>query len=117
MKRKFIWHDGQFIDVTDWKRPAPVFPSIIRDTMSAAVHPATGQVLDSKSRFREITKAHGLVEVGTDTSQTTQKARTRDVKSVKKDIAEAWNMVEQGFEAPPVQTVSEWGETRMYGDS
>lgn len=117
MKRKYVWHNGTFVDVTDWKRPAPVFPSIIRDTMDAAMHPATGETLDSKSRFREITKAHGLVEVGTDNWRNSHNPAADLTKSRKEDIAEAFQMVEQGYQPPPVESVSDWGETRIYGDT
>ena len=56
-KRNYVWNGETFVDVTGWKRPPQRFPSIRRDTMDAAVHPATGEVMDSKSRFREVTKA------------------------------------------------------------
>jgi hypothetical protein len=117
MKRKYVWHDGQFVDVTDWKRPAPKFPAIIRDTMDAAWHPATGEMMDSKSRFREVTKAHGLVEVGND-CQNRQNPAADLAKDRKQDIAEAWQMVEQGYQAPPIESVSDWdGPTKLYGDT
>ena len=85
-KRNYVWNGETFVDVTGWKRPPQRFPSIRRDTMDAAVHPATGEVMDSKSRFREVTKAHGLVEVGND-YLTNLNPRTDDVKSRKQDIA------------------------------
>ena len=117
MKSKFIWHAGEWVDVTDWRPPPRKTPYIIRDSMDAAVHPATGQTLDSKSRFREITKAHGLVEVGTDTMRTNHNPAAELAASRKKDIAEAFQMVEQGYTPPPVESVSDWGETRVYGDA
>lgn len=39
---------------------------IIDDSMPATVHPSTGQVFESKSAFRAVTKACGLQEVGND---------------------------------------------------
>ena len=113
-KRNYVWNGETFVDVTGWKRPPSRFPAIHRDTMSAAVHPATGQVMDSKSRFRDVTKAHGLVEVGND-YRNNQNPRTTDVKSRKKDIAEAFRMVEQGYTPPPSENLTDWGETRMVG--
>lgn len=41
--------------------------SVISDTMDAMVHPVTGKVYDSKSRFRAETRARGLTEVGNET--------------------------------------------------
>ncbi len=41
-----------------------VAPYVISDTMEPTMHMATGQVLDSKHKFRQITREHGLDEVG-----------------------------------------------------
>jgi hypothetical protein len=114
MKRNYVWDGQTFVDVTGWKRPPSRFPAIHRDTSEPMVHPATGEVFDSKSRFRETTKAHGLVEVGTD-NLTNLNPRRADVKSRKQDIAQAMQMVEQGYQAPPVESLSDadWAGTRM----
>lgn len=114
-KRKYVWDGQTFVDVTHWKPPPRRTPYIIRDTMDALVHPANGEVLDSKSRFREVTRAHGLVEVGND-AVNTQNSRTDYVKSRKQDIATAIEMLEQGYTPPPDESVTEWGETRVIGD-
>jgi hypothetical protein len=114
MKRNYVWNGQTFVDVTGWKRPPSRFPAIHRDTSEPMVHPATGEVFDSKSRFRETTKARGLVEVGTD-NLTNLNPRRADVKSRKQDIAQAMQMVEQGYQAPPVESLSDadWAGTRM----
>lgn len=41
-------------------------PGIISDSMDALRHPITQEMMDSKSRFRAVTKSHGCVEVGND---------------------------------------------------
>jgi hypothetical protein len=41
------------------------FPMVITDDMPATEH-VDGKFYDSKSRYREVTKAKGLVEVGND---------------------------------------------------
>lgn len=51
--------------------------------MDATWHPATGEVLDSKSRFREATRASGCVEVGDQALPATPQKR----ESLKADIA------------------------------
>jgi hypothetical protein len=114
MKRNYVWDGRTFVDVTGWKRPPSRFPAIHRDTSEPMVHPATGEVFDSKSRFRAVTKQHGLVEVGTD-NLTNLNPRRADVQSRKKDIAQAIEMVEQGYQAPPVESLSDadWSGTRM----
>ena len=119
MKSKFIWHEGRWVDVTNWRPPPRRTPYIIRDTMDAAWHPATGEMMDSKSRFREATRAHGLVEVGNDW-RNSQNPRMDDVNSVKKDVAEAIERLEAGAVPPPVESIGSLdGEAviaRMYGD-
>ena len=108
-KRNYVWNGETFVDVTGWTRPPQRFPSIRRDTMDAAVHPATGAVMDSKSRFREVTKAHGLVEVGTD-NLTNRNPPRESRESRKRDIKRAIEMVEQGYQAPPVESLRDWSD-------
>jgi len=112
-KRKYVWHEGTFVDVTDWKPPPRRTPYIIRDGMAAAVHPVTGQVFDSKSRFREVTKAHGLIEVGTE-RQTRQNVHIGTDGERKQDIAQAIEMLEHGYTPPPAVPVEVEGKTRIY---
>lgn len=59
---------------------------VISDTMPDMRHPATGQVMNSKSQFRAITRAAGCVEVGTETQRDT---RQTGVGNLKSDIAQA----------------------------
>lgn len=37
---------------------------IQQDTMNPLWHPANGKTYDSKSEFKKVTKAHGLIEYG-----------------------------------------------------
>jgi hypothetical protein len=39
-------------------------PYVIQDSMDAAAHPCTGKMMDSKSEFRKVTRAHGCTEMG-----------------------------------------------------
>jgi hypothetical protein len=41
-------------------------PYVISDTMEPLKHMGTGRMIDSKSKFRDDTRASGCVEVGTD---------------------------------------------------
>lgn len=36
------------------------------DSMNPTKHPIDGKIYDSKSKFREVTRAHGCIEVGND---------------------------------------------------
>lgn len=66
---------------------------IIRDTMDQTWHPSDGKHYDSKSRFRQVTKAHGGIEVGTE--KQTQRPEYNRVS--KADVAKAVEMVNQGY--------------------
>ena len=115
MKRKYVWHDGSFVDVTDWTPPPRKTPYIVRDSMEHAMHPATGEMMDSKSRFREVTRAHGLVEVGNDyPTNPTKPLMTKADR--KRDIAAAIEQLESGYVPPPSSEPSELTgvETRVY---
>ncbi len=47
-------------------RPENAAPYVITDTMDHTWHPVTGEMIDSKSKFREITRSAGCDEVGND---------------------------------------------------
>ncbi|MBX8825255.1 hypothetical protein [Ochrobactrum sp. SFR4] len=54
---------------TDNARSDLPVPMVIRDEMPDTEHPCTGQSYSSKSAFRAVTKAHGCIEVGNDSSR------------------------------------------------
>jgi hypothetical protein len=117
MKSKYVWHAGQWVDVTHWKPPPRRTPYIIRDSMDAMQHPATGEVFDSKSRFREVTRANGLVEMGSDAPicrNSGNDARAQE-KGVTDALVQAYAMLEQGYQPPPNESLADWGETRILG--
>jgi hypothetical protein len=70
-----------------YRAPTGQAPGVIQDSMDATAHPCTGELMDSKSAFRRVTKAHGCVEVGSD--KITPKPFTPSI--TKKDIIEAMN--------------------------
>lgn len=104
MRRRFVWHAGEWVDVTDWKRPPRKTPYIVRDGMDALLNHANGQVYDSKSAFRRATRDAGCVEVGNDAPLT---LAPRDYRPAVQDVAEAVQMLNQGYQPPPLETVSE----------
>jgi hypothetical protein len=92
--------------------PGPsLFPAIIRDHMDPLLHPCTGELMDSKGAFRAVTKANGLVEYGNDVPA--PKPREFDHRDLKQDIAQAIEMHEQGYQAPPVETAD--ADARLLG--
>lgn len=40
------------------------FHSVIQDSMNPTWHPANGKIIDSKAKFRRITKDAGCIEIG-----------------------------------------------------
>tara|TARA_R110000868_G_scaffold843_1_gene6334 strand:+ start:353 stop:610 length:258 start_codon:yes stop_codon:yes gene_type:complete len=71
--------------------------------MDALLHPATGEMFDSKSAFRLATKEAGYVELGND--QVTP-APYRPDPTIERDVAEAYAMVEQGYHVAPTESIS-----------
>lgn len=66
---------------------------VISDTIPHMKHPGTGEMIDSKSRFRQATRAAGCVEVGTDPAAAKPRPRfevteREIVMDVKRSIAE-----------------------------
>lgn len=66
---------------------------IIRDVIDATWHPVDGKHYDSKSAFRNTTKAAGGIEVGNE--QQKRKVHRSDVS--KADIARAYDQVASGY--------------------
>jgi len=69
MRKRYVFREGRFIP---WDEAPPLHPKfgqapgLICDSMEPTEHPITGEVFESKSAFREVTKAHGCREVGND---------------------------------------------------
>lgn len=59
-RRFYVIRDGKLVEVFRAPPSDPVAPAIITDTMPATFHPADGSFCDSKSRFKQITRAHGF---------------------------------------------------------
>lgn len=68
---RFRFHDGRLIPAhliphdarSRSELPAPM---VLRDSMDAAINPATGLLYESKSAFRKATRQAGCYEVGND---------------------------------------------------
>ena len=109
---RYIWHNDQWVPAVRVSRPS-VFPSIIRDGMDALLHPATGVVTDSKAEFRRMTRERGYEEIGNEVeAHLAPREPVRDA-NLKADIAQAWEMVEQGYRPDPVETAD--ADVRVIG--
>lgn len=82
---------------------------IISDHMPAARHMATGGMFDSKSAFRAATRAAGCVELGNDAPLTPPVPARNDVRN---DVIQAMQMVEQGYQPPPLEQAAP--DVRIY---
>lgn len=62
----YVIRDGKLVDRDEAEPLHPSGPATYfqQDTMDALFHPATGEMVDSKSKFRKITRANGCIEVG-----------------------------------------------------
>jgi hypothetical protein len=77
--------------------PLYVAPMVIRDGQEPRIHPATGEIVDSKSKMRQITRDSGCIEVGT--SEFPKPAmRSGDLV---RDVGKAYQMVRDGYRPDP----------------
>lgn len=65
---------------------------VISDTMDGIVHPANGKRYDSKSRFRDETRARGCVEVGNDMQRDTV---DRSITGVGEELSRVYDQMTQ----------------------
>lgn len=87
----YVMRNGKLVDK---RRAAPLVsagaaPYVIGDDLpgGGCIHPSTGKMMDSKSRFRAETRARGLVEVGNDVRAPRKPV---DMPPVREDIHRAW---------------------------
>lgn len=82
-----------------WNHPLTEMPrrpterasaAVISDTMDHTWHPLTGEYIDSKSRFRQITRENGGYEVGNDMGPARPQSHrpTRPGSDIKRAIEE-----------------------------
>ena len=83
----YVLRDGTLIEKHLAPPQSGVF-HIISDTMDAVAHPCTGKLMDSKSAFRRVTRAHGCLEMGTDAPRQ-ERARAYDSRGLRDDIRRA----------------------------
>lgn len=87
----YVMRAGKLVD-RDTAPPRHSGPvrGVISDTMRQALrHPSTGKLMDSKSQFRAVTRAHGCVEVGNDAQRDTRRMDGFDSNTRKMDISRA----------------------------
>jgi hypothetical protein len=88
------WHDLEQWPEACVRRIKSDAPYVISDTMAPIKHMGTGQYLDSKSRFRQATRASGCVEIGNETVKPRQPIKLDSGKrreAIRKTIYELRN--------------------------
>jgi hypothetical protein len=108
---RYVWHDGHWLAAPKRAPGTPSFPGIIRDHMDAVQHPCTGEILESKSAFRALTRAHGCVEMGNDAPIAPPQYQV-DRKELRADIANALQQHEQGYRPAPSEHLAT--DARIY---
>lgn len=85
-------------------------PAVISDNMPAFKSHVDGKTwFDSKSAWQKHVKAAGYEIVGSDMPKPSRRFDERKyAEEVKRDIAEAFQMHEQGYVAPPVERAEEF---------
>jgi len=104
----WVYRDGKLVPKHEAASLQFASAQVVRDQMDPLRHMATGEMVDSKSIFRQITKAHGLEEVGT--SAPTPNHRHSDRQAIVNAAGKALQMVREGYKPNP-QTVGGVGGT------
>ncbi len=83
----YVYRNGKVVERKGYEnRPWTV--GVISDTMEPLKHMASGNVIDSKSRFRAETKATGCIEIGSEPIRPRAKIKL-DRAQRRQDIARA----------------------------
>jgi hypothetical protein len=94
-RQKFIWCPIQQKVVSYEEKAKAEVHNIITDEMDPLWHPATGEMIDSKSKFRERTKASGCVEIGDQmhTLKPYNSGNVPEIGGMEEDIGRAYDEV------------------------
>lgn len=100
----FVMRKGVLVPIEQATPLVQVFgsgPAVISDAMAPTRHMCDGNYYTSKAAFRETTKAHGCVEVGTDTSHLKPRKRVpldrrKRREDIKRTIHDLRNGIKRG---------------------
>jgi len=97
----YVMRNGQLVPkAVAYGAPAEgVAPGIISDSFKegALWHPITGQMIDSKSHFRRVTRDHGGEEVGTEVQKDRRQYIDGDARHYRDAAGRALNMLKNGY--------------------
>jgi hypothetical protein len=79
-----VWFNGEFIDISNYRRPDPegMGVMVIADEMKPTENLADGKIYTSKSKFRQVYKELGYLEVGNETKAMREAWKTAERETV-----------------------------------
>lgn len=108
MRETYVFRNGKVVLKQDAGPRQSAGPMIISDTMADTWHPANGKTYSSKSRFRAVTRAHGLTEYGT---EKIEPKREQAMRPAREDIRKSIAMLREGYKPQPLERAE--GFTRI----
>lgn len=96
-RETYVIRDGKLVSKSDaYTFEASDAPNVISDhfKQGALWHPLTGEMIDSKSTFRRVTRAHGGEEIGNEVQRDT---RSIEPRCARDDVARSINMLKHGY--------------------
>ena len=93
----YVMRNGELVDAATAPPRVQVHgvaPFVISDGMAPTLHHADGRYYDSKRQYRDVTRAHGCVEVGNERQKSRQPVKLdkrRRVEDIKRSIYELQN--------------------------
>ena len=93
----YVIRDGKLVPKSEaYQERFADAPGVISDHFKegALWHPLTGEMMDSKSAFRRVTRERGGEEVGNDVQRD---RRSADPVCARSDVGNAINMLRQGY--------------------
>lgn len=91
-RETYVWRNGKCVPKSEAGQHETIQSVYVQSDYlpgGAMRHPITGELMDSKSQFRAVTRAHGCVEVGNEVQRDTRRLESFDSNSRKADIARA----------------------------
>lgn len=104
-RETWIFRNGRMVKCNPLARVGSTGVMIIGDSLPDLVHPASGKRYSSKARFRDETRARGLVEFGTER----QERRVREMPTAKAAVKEAIERLRAGHRPAALARMA-WGE-------
>lgn len=103
MRERLIWHEGKFIPVAQYhaldrarrsQKHSDALPTpMVMGDLTEHRNIATGEVVSSRSRHREILREHGLVELG---NERIEPRRPYEPQGVEQDMKQAFDYLSGG---------------------